>query len=138
VKSDVVYSVLIDNTKDDFAVDFRVIYINGLVDFFYQKRRPISSRFSNINSDVVLRRTKDEFSNEEISQIERFCKRLGADYGELDVLRDARNNKIYIVDFAKTPAGPPNGLPKKMAIEAIEEMSVALCKNVLAPLCNQV
>jgi hypothetical protein len=52
-----------------------------------------------------------------------------------NVLRDANTRRIYVVDFAKTPAGPPNHLPKGLAAKAIEEISVAFSKNVLAPLC---
>jgi hypothetical protein len=132
---DAVYNVLVDNTDGFFAVDFRLIYIKGLVPFFYEKKRPTASRFSNTNSSVALRRLEDEFSPDEISRIDQFCKELGAEYGELDVLRDANTRRIYVVDFAKTPAGPPNHLPKGLAAKAIEEMSVAFCKNVLAPLC---
>jgi hypothetical protein len=134
-ESNVAYNVLIDNTDGAYAFDFRLIYIKGLIDVFYQKRRPLASRFSNKNTDVILRRVRDEFSAAEIAAVEKFCVNLGADYGELDVLRDVKTGLIYIVDFAKTPAGPPNGLPRAMAVKVIEEMGIAFFKNVLARLC---
>jgi hypothetical protein len=49
------------NTDGFFAVDFRLTYIKGLVPFFYEKKRPTGSRFSNTNSSVALRRLEDEF-----------------------------------------------------------------------------
>lgn len=128
-----VYCVLIDNTEDGYAVDFRVVYMKGLLNFFYEKRRPIETRFSNTNSSVSMRKLREEFSDSEISKIASFCRWLGADYGELDILRDKISGTIYAIDFAKTPAGPPNGLPKVSIVDAIEQMSVAYLKNVVGP-----
>ena len=131
LQTGVVYNVLVDNTDGDFVVDLRVIYIKGLVDFFYEKRRPLGERFSNTNSIVSMRELRDEFSDSEVRAIEKFCVLLGADYGELDVLRDKKTRRVYIVDFAKTPFGPPNGLPKAMIAEAVERMGIAFVENVL-------
>jgi hypothetical protein len=133
LRNDKVYSVLIDNAEDGYAIDFRVVFIKGLLDFFYEKRRPIETRFSNTNSSVSKRRLREEFSDDEITKISSFCRTLGADYGELDILRDRVSGKIYAIDFAKTPAGPPNGLPKASAVDAIEQMSVAYLKNIVGP-----
>ena len=36
----------------------------------------------------------------------RFCRAAGADYAELDVLRDRKNGRIYAVDLNQTPTGP--------------------------------
>jgi hypothetical protein len=35
---------------------------------------------------------------------------MGLDYGEVDVVRDAGDKRIYVLDLNKTPLGPPNGL----------------------------
>ena len=40
-----------------------------------------------------------------------FCRRLGLDFGEIDILRDARDQRIYCVDVNTTPALPPISLP---------------------------
>ncbi len=130
---DGVYSVLVDNTEDGYAVDFRVVYIKGLLDFFYEKRRPIQERFSNSNSSVSMRKLREEFTEDEISKIASFCRWLGADYGELDILRDKVSRRIYAIDFAKTPSGPPSGLPKSSVVKAIEQMSIAYLKNIVSP-----
>ena len=125
-----VYNVLIDNTKNGFAIDYRVIFMNGIVNFFYEKRRPIVDRFSNTNTSVKIREISDEFTSEEISGIEQVCTKLSADYGEVDVLRDRGSGRIYVVDFAKTPAGPPNGLVKSDVKSAIKLMSIAYINNI--------
>lgn len=129
-----VYSILVDNVIEGQAADFRMVYINGIVDFFYDKRRNVEYRFDVISDNVAIRNTRDEFSEEEIATVARFCRELGADYGELDVLRDRKTGRIYIVDFAKTPFGPPPALPRKEALIAIEKMSVAFINNVLKKL----
>jgi hypothetical protein len=61
---------------------------------------------------------------------------MGADYGELDIMRDTETNRVYIVDFASTPVGPSTALPRKLQIKLLEEMSFAFCKKVLEPLCS--
>lgn len=133
VSEDKVYGVAIDNTDGDWVVDFRVPYIRGFCGFFYEKRRPRISRFSNINSKVRMRDIAEEVSSEELNRLEAFCHALRADYGELDVIRDKKTGKIYVVDFANTPAGPPNGLKRNLAFVAVERMSVSFIQNVLKP-----
>jgi hypothetical protein len=131
VEQGVVYSVAVDNVDGGEVVDFRVPYIKGFIGFFYEKRRPLDNRFSNKNTTVHLRELHDEFSAMELLYIERFCVELGVDYGEFDVLRDRKNGRLYIVDCAKTPAGPPNGLGKHDVKIALERMSVGFLRNVI-------
>ncbi|MEH6446839.1 MAG: hypothetical protein V7784_23340 [Oceanospirillaceae bacterium] len=134
VDNDFVYNKLICNENGTQAIDYRVIYMNGVVDLFYEKRRNLNDRFSNTNNLTILRKIKDEFSEDEIEKIEKFGFLMAADYGEFDVLRDKDSKKIYIVDFAKTPFGPPNGLSIKDRLKSIEHMSVHFIKEVLIPL----
>lgn len=131
VKKGVVYNIAVNNVDGQEVIDNGIIFIGDVLDFFYEKRRPIEHRFSNKNSTVRLRQTSECFSVEEISLIRRFCAAMNADYGELDVLRDAESGRMFIVDFAKTPAGPPNGLSRKDVKRAIEDMSIAFLKNIV-------
>ena len=126
-----VYSILVNNVEGDFAIDFRVPFIGGITDFFYEKRRKVVTRFSNTNDVTFIRKTNDYFNPEEIKSLTFFCKTLGLDYGELDVLRDRDNGRIYVVDVAKTPAGPPNGLSPKEARAAVTNMAEAFAVNIL-------
>ena len=45
-------------------------------------------------------------SNEETTLVDRFCREMGLDYGELDVVRDIENGRLYVIDVNKTPGGP--------------------------------
>jgi hypothetical protein len=132
VHADRCYCLLVDNDKDDFVIDHRLIYIRGFLDFFYEKHRPIDSRFSNTNSKVYLRNTAKYFTQNELATLEQFCELMGADYAELDVLRDNKTGRIYVVDIAKTPAGPPNGLSRDQSLLAIGKMAEAFAKAVIA------
>ena len=47
---------------------------------------------------------------------------MGIDYGELDILRDNNDGRIYIVDANNTPSGPPNGLTDVQECLALHRM----------------
>lgn len=104
----------------DVVCDIRVAVFGGKAGFAYLKYRPIESRFSNTNSLVEITRLDAAFSAPELEQIEAFCNAFGLDYGEIDVVRDANDGRIYILDINKTPLGPPNGLPEAQRLQAIE------------------
>jgi hypothetical protein len=133
-----VYNVLVENSDGLYTKDLRLTYIRGLLDIFLDKKRPIELRFGPGGYSATLRQVRDEFSTSEIDAIEQFCKNMGADYGELDIMRDTETNRIYIVDFASTPVGPSTALPRKLQIKLLEEMSFTFCKRVLEPLCSNI
>ena len=54
------------------------------------------------------RRPEEVFSAEEIQLVLRFAAAIGMDYGELDVLRDVHDGRIYVVDANRTPMRNPS------------------------------
>ena len=48
----------------------------------------------------------DVYSPHEIGRIIQFCNKMGLDYGELDIIRDDEEGRIFIVDCNNTPGGP--------------------------------
>ena len=52
----------------------------------------------------------ETFSPAEQDRLVAFCRAGGADYADLDVLRDRDTGRLYVVDFNPTPAGPPRRL----------------------------
>lgn len=127
-----VYQILIDNTTNDgFVEDIRVPIINGVLDFIYIKHRPIKIRFTNSTSKTKLINTQDVLSQIEIEKINQFCKNIKLQYGELDVLRNKDDQKIYIVDVNNTPQGPPGNMSKLEAKQAITRLSLAFKKEFL-------
>jgi hypothetical protein len=131
IREDKVYSVLINNELDGFVFDHRLIFMRGILSFFYLKKRPVETRFSNTNSFVSLEKTQAAFSAYELEKINAFCYMLGADYAEIDVLRDHSTQKIYIVDVSRTPAGPPNGLSVHKKLEVVTKLSEEFARRFL-------
>jgi glutathione synthase/RimK-type ligase-like ATP-grasp enzyme len=72
-----------------------------------RKRRRAEQRFANTNHDVALAETDDVLSAAEQRQLSRFTRAMRLDWGGLDVLRDRRDGRIYVVDVNKTDMGPP-------------------------------
>jgi hypothetical protein len=103
-----VYQKVLNNTYDEnLVMDLRTPVLKGEIPFIYLKFKKIRDRFTNdvYKSEIV---SVDEFlTKDEIKNISEFCLRLGLDYGELDVLRNKDDGKIYIVDVNYTPWGPP-------------------------------
>lgn len=122
-----VYQRLINNiVRGDLAEDIRVPVINGTVPFAYLKYRSIAARFdSNRNRAVRLCAAEDVLSAEEIRNIGRFTRSIGLDYGELDVLRDRDDGRIYVVDANKTPAGPSYRLRSGEFRHAVKTLALA-------------
>ena len=118
---EVIFQRVIDNTvENDMVLDLRLPVIMGEFPFLYKKYRPKSDRFSNKNSYSELVKVEDYLKTEELQGIQEFCKAIGLDYGEMDLLRDNQSGKIYIIDVNCTPWGPPNQLPNEMRKKAIE------------------
>jgi len=108
-----VYQKLIDNQTDENSVtDIRTFIFGEDIPFTLYRKHGISDRFD----DTVLATRVDTdkaFTKEEQAAIIKFCKDFGLDYGELDILRDRKDGKIYIVDVNNTPSGPRPGVQIK-------------------------
>lgn len=123
---------LIDNRlNESHVLDLRVPVIGGTIPHVILKRRPISNRFSNSNISATLTRTENIFSEEEKDSIIKFCRYVKAEYCELDILRDATEGKIWVVDVNNTPAGPPNGMTQSEQNLATREQAIAFYNEFL-------
>ena len=107
------------------AEDIRVPVFGHLIPFCYRKRRPIDSRFSNENTSATLCEVDTVLSAAEVQQIFQFCDAMGLDYGELDVLRDRDDGRLYVVDVNNTPWGPPNHLDPASVPVALQRLAHA-------------
>ena len=122
-----VYQKLVDNkTKDGTVLDYRCPTVFGDIPLVFMKERPIGNRFANLNTRVRMTTTTACFSAEELSNIKAFCAAMKLDWGGLDILRDAKDGRIYIVDVNKTDMGPPLALPIKDKLSAVKTLGQAL------------
>ncbi|MGY8926889.1 MAG: hypothetical protein ACKVJC_06305 [Flavobacteriales bacterium] len=118
-----IYQILIDNSYNDTLVkDIRVPVVIAALDFTYIKYRDITERFKNTTVDTQVVNTGDVLSKKEIELINQFCKKIHFEYGELDILRNKDDDKIYIVDINNTPYGPPANTPIEEEKKAIQEL----------------
>jgi hypothetical protein len=124
-RADVVYQRLINNADGDEVVDIRVPIVGGAIPLIYWKYRDARSRFSNWNDRAEIGSPDSAFSEREVTLIMEFAKKLGLDFGELDILRDVDDEQIYIVDVNNTPCGPPNHLGKAESRRAVEMLSAS-------------
>ena len=79
------------------------------------KYRTVEDRFvdrKHTAKKAIISNPLDVLSETELSLIKEFCEKLGLEYGELDVLRNREDGKIYIVDANNTPSGPPSPISK--------------------------
>jgi glutathione synthase/RimK-type ligase-like ATP-grasp enzyme len=122
-----VYQVLIDNSYDEhFVIDYRVPVIAGRIPHVYRKFKIYSVRFTNEVTKSDIGQTADFFSQEEQTLLVRFAQAMGADFCELDVLRNNSDKKIYVIDVNKTPFGPPFGLSQESTNLAINNLTKAI------------
>lgn len=123
-----IYQKVINNEYDKhFVVDIRLPVINGKMIFGYLKYKSIESRFASFPKNMLNSKEpevlpiEDLLTEEEMRAIATFCKRIGLDYGELDVLRDNDDKKIYIIDVNNTPTGPT--VNKTLKSKCVKEMA---------------
>ena len=119
-----IYQRLIDNRAEDkLILDLRVPIFKGVIPLVYLKYRDLEDRFGNENHFVNVVKPEEVFSAEEQHKILLFCQHMGFELGELDVLRDQGDHKLYIIDANHTPYGPPNHTPFKEAEAALAKMA---------------
>jgi hypothetical protein len=132
VDEEAVYQIVVNNkANEDYIEDIRVPVFGQNIPFCYRKYRPVQQRFSNENAYVRLCAQDDVLSTTEIELLLQLCRHLGLDYGELDVLRDSDTRKLYVVDVANTPFGPPNHLDSKDVRVALERLSEAFVASYM-------
>ncbi len=103
VSSEYVYQRLVDSTfTEGQSEDIRVAYALGRVPVVYHKYKDVQDRFGTTYLHVDILDANDAFSAEENAKILQFCKEIKLDFGAIDVMRDKRDGRIYIVDVNKT------------------------------------
>ncbi|UCH13236.1 MAG: hypothetical protein JSV22_08970 [Bacteroidales bacterium] len=117
-----IYQKLINNTYGDTLVqDIRTPVIKGNIPVVYLKRRPVEGRFAREKTTSRIGNPDEIYSDEERNNIKNFCEKMNLEYGDIDILRDNDDGKIYIVDVNNTPHGPEqlSRKEKKFALEVL-------------------
>jgi len=119
------YQLLIDNVENGEAVDLRTPFVGGRPIVVFIKRRPVDQRFANLNTSIRLASPEEVFSAAEIETLSRFAQAMRLDWGGLDILRDRRTGRLYVVDVNKTDM-PPLALPWRDKLRAADRLGRAL------------
>ena len=138
IEAGVVYQKLVDNEVQENAVlDYRVPVFKQEIPLVYKylkKNQTKEQRFYGYPSllSVELAEAEEVFSQDEINKIISFCENIGLDYGELDILRDKQDQRIYIVDANNTPSSrllfEPVEMPYGKCILSFEQRQIVLQK----------
>lgn len=117
-----VYERYVDTVTDGEAVDLRTPIYGQEIPVVYEKRRPQIGGLKD-HTSAKIRDPEEVYSPSERNSLLKFSKELGLDYGELDVLRDVDDKRIYVVDVNNTPAGPPKQLSNAEITAALRMLS---------------
>ncbi|MFC1499847.1 hypothetical protein ACFL6T_02365 [Candidatus Zixiibacteriota bacterium] len=119
-----VYQRLVRNDHEDGLVEeFRVPVFDGRIPMVFVKHKASEDRFRTNWLDVTVKESVDVFTDEEIGKIGEFCREYALDYGEIDILRDSEDGRIYIVDANNTPWGPPRHLSEQESRNIVHRQS---------------
>ena len=106
--SDSVLSLEI-RSRTDIHTDYRVCIFGYSCGLTNMARKRKEERFGGIFKSAISMHLSPHpesfFSSDEILKINNFCKNIGLEYGEIDVMRDEIDDKIYILDITSTPGG---------------------------------
>jgi hypothetical protein len=127
------YQRLVGNeTPDGNEVeDLRAVIVGAQIPLVYRKRRKAEDRFRNVNSAISIEKPAEVFSENELKGLLAFAERIGLDFGELDVLRDAATKELFVVDANRTSTSPPIALPFGMRLTCFTLMGKAFKKEFL-------
>jgi len=109
----VVTQRLVDNRlTDHVVVDHRVCVMDGRIVYAILRHRPIHDRFRHVSANrlALAVEPSSQFSEVELANLVVMAQAMGAEWADLDVLRDRTSGRVYVVDVNGTPAAPSDGL----------------------------
>lgn len=121
-----VYQRAVDNRRDDADgfYEYRVPVLGSAIPVVYVKYRPPDTDYKAFDAvDIVS--PEAVLSETERAQVLAFAGALGMEYGEMDVLRDRGDGRIYVVDANNTPSGPSRGFRPEQSVEALRALRPA-------------
>ncbi len=127
-----VYERLIDTIDaDGYATDLRTPIVGDSIPLVWTLKRPVRDRFGTDSPYARRVSTSDVYTADEVRKLLAFARSLGLAYGELDVLRDRSDGRIYVVDANKTPVGPPPALAAHQRYASMHRIAHAFEREFL-------
>ena len=107
------YQQIIDYTdkKDPNTLyELRIPIVGGIIPCVLFKTRNRGLRFTSKNRSIQIVNPLKYLTEDECNKIITYCRYIGLELGEIDVLRSHEDGRIYIIDVNNTSWWPPNKL----------------------------
>ena len=107
------YQKIIDYTdkKDPNTLyELRIPIVGGIIPCVLFKTRNRGLRFTSKNRSIQIVSPLKYLTEQECHKIITYCRYIGLEMGEIDVLRSHEDGQIYIIDVNNTSWWPPNKL----------------------------
>jgi hypothetical protein len=106
VEAGYVYQRFIDSRTDDRMIEYRLPVVLGRLPVLYVQEKAVpQDTIKTAKLGLSLGSVEEAFSADERAGILAFCRAMGLDFGELDILRANDDGRLYILDANKTPGG---------------------------------
>jgi hypothetical protein len=109
IKEGFVYQRYLCNIQENFFIDYRTPCIDGEIPMVLVRFKPLDNHIMATVKYKMLP-PSEVYTIEEISMIRDFCRKVKLEYGELDIIRDPEDKRIYIIDANTTPHKPQAAL----------------------------
>jgi hypothetical protein len=101
-----VFQKFLDSSQGEYMIEYRVPIVIGRIPVVYTEYKDIpEDHIKTRKQKIELTEVDEVFSATEVAQILKFCRGIGMDFGELDIIRANDDGRIYIIDANKTPGG---------------------------------
>jgi hypothetical protein len=107
------YQQIIDYTDKrdpNTLYELRVPIVGGIIPCILFKTRNRGLRFTSKNRSIQIVSPLKYLTEQECHKIITYCRYIGLELGEIDILRSQEDGKIYIIDVNNTSWWPPNKL----------------------------
>lgn len=118
----------------DRVIDYRLAVYGSSTPYMTIRYKRKINRFNQTFLEVPVD-PLDYLTAAEVSKCLKFCRELGMDYGEIDMIRDQSDGRLYLLDANNTPFRPP--YDRQITPQQREDMcakaATAFQKNFLQP-----
>ena len=126
-----IYQILIDNKNESgFFEDMRIAIVGDELPIAYLKYRSDAQQFGH-KSTAELTTVTQVLSSAEIEKVKEFAKASKIDFAEIDILRDKKDGRIYIIDVNDTPQSARDNVTKEELTRNIKILSAAFKRQFL-------
>lgn len=126
-----IYQILIDNKNEKgLYEDMRIAIIGQELPIAYLKYRNDEQQFGH-KSSAELTTVEAVLSPEEIEKVKEFVKTSKIDFAEIDILRDKKDGRIYVIDVNDTPQSARDNVSKEELTKNIRILASAFKRQFL-------